>query len=248
MVKQSKSQILAMKLKKDIDNHIYPFGSLFPSERTLSEEYHLSRTTIRDAINDLINQGYLKKSHGKGTFVTKNSRADLQINFKGMSELLKRAGFTPFSSIIASEKRKAGYKLSQIFNISENEEIFRIIRLRGGNQQPISIEDTYVPCRLVPQIENIDFQIFSLYDILASHGIQIDYINHIFSTAKVRNNEAKILNLQDGETVISIDISSYTKSKEIVEYTHVLVVSEFCGFYSDSYFKNGEAFIYAQSN
>ena len=130
MVKQSKSQILAIKLKKDIDNHIYPFGSLFPSERTLSEEYHLSRTTIRDAINDLINQGYLKKSHGKGTFVTKNSRADLQINFKGMSELLKRAGFTPFSSIIASEKRKAGYKLSQIFNISENEEIFRIIRLR----------------------------------------------------------------------------------------------------------------------
>lgn len=248
MPKQTKSSIFALQLKKAIDKYVYPFGSMIPSERELAEQNSLSRATIRQAIEQLIDEGYLKKSQGKGTYVIKNAREDLQINFKGMTELLKDAGFKPFNTIIASEKCKAGYKLSQIFQIDENEDLFRIIRLRGGNEQPISIEDTYVPYRLVPQIDSIDFQIFSLYNILASHSVQIDYINHIISTAKVRNNEARLLNLNDGDSVISIRLTSYTNSREVVEHTKVLVVSDFSGFYTDGYFENGEVKVYAQSH
>lgn len=248
MVKKSKSQSLALEFMNQIDNGFYQFGRLFPSERTLSSNYSTSRTTIREAISTLIAKKYLIQSQGKGTYVIKNNHSDLKINFKGMSELLKKNGIEPYTVIIASEKQKAGFKLSKIFDINEDDDLYRIIRLRGGDKKPISIEDTYIPYELINNIEEIDFNIFSLYDILAYNNIKINNIIHRISTSTVRNNEAKLLNISDGEPVISIELSSYTHEHKVVEHTKVLVISEYCGFYCNSYFKNGEASVYAQDN
>ena len=146
MQKKTKGLEFAESLKHDITEQRYLFGSMIPSERTLAEQNKLSRATIREAIQYLIKEGYLKKSQGKGTYVIKHSNENLRINFKGMTELLRDSGFTPSNSIVATEKCKAGYKLAHIFKVKEEDELYRIIRLRSGNDQPISIEDTYVPC------------------------------------------------------------------------------------------------------
>lgn len=248
MVKNTKSNMVASLLKNEIDNQVYPFGSCIPSERELAEKYNLNRATIRSAILSLVEEGYLTKVQGKGTFITKNSKMAVQIKFKGMSELLKKAGFQPSSKIIATDIRKAGYKISQIFNVNEDEKVFRVMRLRSGNKQPISIEDTYIPFSLIPNINNIDFQVHSLYDIFAAHNIQIEYFNQICTATKVRKNEARLLNLNDGDPVISVALTAYTNKKSAVEYTEVLVINNFSGFYTDSNFQNGEVKLYAQIN
>lgn len=248
MSKKHKSVLFAEELKQQIDQGIYPFGSPIPSERNLSDKYHLSRVTVRESINQLINENYLLKSPSRGTFVNKNPHKELKIHFKGMTELLRNSGFHPYSHIIASEVCEAGYKLSNIFNVTEKTQLFRIMRLRGGNNQPISIEDTYIPLSLIPHIEQVDLQLFSLYDIFAANNVQIDYINHIISSAKIRNNEARMLNLNDGDTVISIKLTSYTQNKIAIEHTKVLAVSEFSGFYTDCYIKEGDVKVYAQSD
>ncbi|MBS4958674.1 GntR family transcriptional regulator [Clostridium tertium] len=248
MVRNTKSNTFAEILKKEIDNKIYPFGSCIPSERELSKKYALNRSTIRTAIASLVEDGYLTKVQGRGNFVTKNNNTKLQINFRGMSDLLKNVGFNPSSKIIAIDIRKAGYKLSKIFNISEDEIIFRIMRLRLGNDEPISIEDTYVPYSLIPNIDKIDFQIYSLYDIFAAHEIQLDHINQVYTSTRVRNIEARLLNLNDGDSVISVSITGYIKENIAVEYTEVLVIDSFSRFYTDSYFESGEVKTYAQIN
>ena len=248
MGKVNKSTNFKNFLKDKIDDGTYQFGTPIPSERILSEDFDLSRSTVREAIKQLIKEEYLIKSQGKGTYVIKNLNASLRINFKGMTELLTDAGFHPSTKIIVSEKKCAGYKLSKIFNVDPSENLFRIIRLRRGNTQAISIEDTYVPCRLIPNIEEIDFQIFSLYDMLAHNGVQIHNINHVISTTKARNNEAKLLNLQDGEGVVSINLSAFSQTLGIVEHTRVLAVSGFSSFYTDCFIENGEVKVYAQGD
>ncbi|TDW25749.1 GntR family transcriptional regulator [Breznakia blatticola] len=248
MRKLNKSEQLAQMLKDDIHDGKYIFGSMIPSERELSDLYQLSRETVRKALELLINENYLKRSPGRGTFVIKNTHEDLSIHFKGMTELLTDAGFTPETIIVASEVCEAGFKHAQIFGIKETDKLFRIMRLRKGNNRSISIEDTYIPFDLIPNIDSIDFQIFSLYDILSSHSIKIDVISHTITTARVRNNEAKLLNLNDGDGVIYIQLTSHADTKNVVEHTKVFVVSDFSGFYTDSLFRENEVTIYAQNN
>ena len=71
-----------------------------PAERQLEEVYSVSRTTIRQAIDLLVRQGYLYREHGKGTFV---SPQKLQ---KGISELtsftedMQRRGIVPGQKIL----------------------------------------------------------------------------------------------------------------------------------------------------
>ena len=77
-------------------------------------------------------------------------------HFKGMSELLKKAGYDPSSKILNTMTRKARYKFSKIFDVSEDTEIFQVLRLRLGNEQPIAIENTYILHDSIPDIENID--------------------------------------------------------------------------------------------
>ena len=57
-------------LKGDIENNLYSFGSALPSERTLAEKYFVSRTTVRNAIEQLVHDGLLYKIQGKGTYVS----------------------------------------------------------------------------------------------------------------------------------------------------------------------------------
>ena len=160
-------------------------------------------------------------------------------HFKGMSELLKKFGYDSSSKILNTRTRKAGYKFSKIFDVSEDTEIFQVLRLRLGNEQPISIENTYILHDSIPDIENIDFQIYSLYDLFRTNNIKIHDISHAFSTTKVHNTDARFLNLENDTSVIYVDITSSLIDNQVVEYTEVLVRPEFSKYYTDGIFKNG---------
>ena len=110
----------------------------FPSERELSEKFSTNRNIIRIAIEKLIDKGLVKRFHGKGTFVMKTDIDDSSIHFKGMTELLQETGYEPSSKVLKTQTRNAGYKFSKIFHMDEDKKIFQIIRLRKGNDVPIS--------------------------------------------------------------------------------------------------------------
>ena len=82
-----------------------------------------------------------------------------------------------------------------------------MLRLRLGNEQPIAIENTYILHDCIPDIENIDFQIYSLYDLFRTNNIKIHDISHAFSTTKVHNTDARFLNLENDTSVIYVDIN-----------------------------------------
>ena len=92
---------------------------------------------------------------------------------------------------------------------------------------------------LVIDIENIDFQIYSLYDLFRTNNIKIQDISHAFSTTKVHNTDARFLNLENDTSVIYVDITSSLIDNQVVEYTEVLVRPEFSKYYTDGIFKNG---------
>lgn len=239
MSNEEKAQFVACEIKKSIKNKTYPYGTSIPSERELATIFNTNRSIIRNAIDYLIDEKMLKRVQGKGTYVIKTDIDDSSIHFKGMSELLMKAGFEPSSKVLKTQIRRAGYRFSKIFNVDEKTDIFQIIRLRLGNETPISIENTYILYDSIANVEDIDFQIYSLYDVFAINHIHIHNIQHAFSTTRVHNTLAKLLEKPDAQTVVSINITSTTTEHQIAEYTEVLVAPEFCKYYTDGIVKNG---------
>lgn len=238
---------VASAIREKIKNGTYRFGFPIPSERDLAETYQVSRTVIRNSLSLLTDEGLVKKIHGKGTYVTKTDIDDSVIHFKGMTELLKKAGYDPSSRILNTQVRKANYKFSKIFNVPPETDIFQILRLRLGSDRPISIENTYILYNSLKDIEKIDFQIFSLYDMFLINNIRIQDIRHVFSTTRVHNTEARFLETEDSTPVISIEITSLLADRSVAEYTEALVLPSFSKYYTDSIIKNGVYHINSQT-
>lgn len=246
MSNEDRAIYISSIIESNIKNKIYPYGAPLPSERELSEQFSTNRNIIRIAIEKLVEKGLLKRFHGKGTFVMKTDIDDSSIHFKGMSELLQEAGYEPSSKVLKTQTRDAGYKFSKIFHINEKEKIFQIIRLRKGNDLPISIENTYIPYHSIKNIEDIDFQVYSLYDMLTINHIKIYDIRHIFSATRIHNSLAKLLDCPEDSPVISIEITSSTKDSKIAEYTEVMVSPEFAKYYTDGIIRDNEFHLTSQ--
>ena len=151
----TKSEIFTQTLKRNIQEGTYPYGTALPAERELAESFGLNRSTVRAAIQTLVEEGLLKKVQGKGTFVMRHARDNAYTHFRGMSELLKNHGYVPSSRILYTGPTPAGYKLSHLLQVGEDTVLYRIMRLRLGNGLPVSIENTFVPYELIPDIDSV---------------------------------------------------------------------------------------------
>lgn len=103
------------------------------SEREICELYDVSRTTVRQALDELEREGYIYKVHGKGTFVApKKVNQDL-VSFYSFTEEMKKIGKKPSSEIIGFEIIQSGEKLARKFNINEDDVIYKVIRIRKAD-------------------------------------------------------------------------------------------------------------------
>ena len=70
--------------------------------------------------------------------------------------------------------RQAGEKYAWMFGIKPEDEIFYIKRLCCGDNEPVSLEEIYIPKNLIPKIDGIDLSIFSIYEVYELYGINLE--------------------------------------------------------------------------
>ena len=86
---------LKEQIKQNILSGQYKNGDLIPSEREFSDSYDLSSTTIRRALNDLVQENLLERKAGKGTFVRRRKvKRDLR-KVLGFTKNMTEMGLTP---------------------------------------------------------------------------------------------------------------------------------------------------------
>ncbi|HEY8421878.1 MAG TPA: GntR family transcriptional regulator [Thermoclostridium sp.] len=205
-----------------IESGEYKEDSKIPSEQDLCEQYNISRPTVRQAINELTNNGHLYKLKGKGTFVSKQKSC---INIKDYT------GFT--DSILDSlepEKKEILFistvsvtdfeKLREIFNLkADNSQFTCITYLNARNGEVYSVNTSYIPQSLFSDIgEDIKNKKPS-YEILrgkypfvpytSKSTLEVDYCDSV---------DAPQLQVQPGQAIIKVYNVLYSKSGQAVEY------------------------------
>ncbi len=162
---------IAEQIAKEIASGIRPVNSKISSERELAEELGISRMTARAAINTLVHRGLVVRRNRARAYV---ARPKFRFDFSspaGLHEQLRQSGVETGAQIIVAEKVTANTldpKISQMLALDAQDKIYRIVRLRTVNNEPIAIESSYFPTNLFPSL--LDFNLTdSIYGILKKH-------------------------------------------------------------------------------
>jgi GntR family transcriptional regulator len=163
---------LYYQLKSFIQNQIttgaWKAGEQIPSEAELCQEFQISRTTIRQAIGELVNQGKLKRTQGRGTFVTQyNIEKPLQY-LTGFSQDMKLRGLKPNSKVLKFETIPPSVQITQILRLKANEPVILVKRLRRADDQLMAIDRSYLPFNRYFDLLHENLEKDSLYDLLAN--------------------------------------------------------------------------------
>ncbi|ULT56554.1 GntR family transcriptional regulator [Neobacillus drentensis] len=169
MLNADHQEPLYRQLKKAIQaailNDTYQQGEKIPTEPELSEQYNVSRITVRKAVEELVKEGYLVKQQGKGTFVSL-PKIDRKIeHVMGFTAACQANGFTSHSEVTKTEVMKGDADLRKALQLEKDEKVLYIQRKRFAGDNPLMLENNYYPYNRYSFLvdETLDG---SLYDLL----------------------------------------------------------------------------------
>uniref|UniRef100_A0A7V3KMN5 GntR family transcriptional regulator n=1 Tax=candidate division WOR-3 bacterium TaxID=2052148 RepID=A0A7V3KMN5_UNCW3 len=154
-------------LKSEIDSGRLKVGDRIPTEKELMLRYGISRSTVRQAVLQLVNEGYLRRKKFKGTFVTTPPATfRFMEGLRGFSAEMRSRGIPYSSTILEKKVILPTEKMQKRLQIGAQDEVFYLKRVRFVNSQPFLIDYHYIPYKFVPGIENKISDNVSLYYLL----------------------------------------------------------------------------------
>lgn len=214
------------KLKQEIirmidDEEVTP-DKLIPSEREMMDRYDISRTTVRKAIDVLVNEGYLYKVHGKGTYVKGKRYAQGLQQFTSCTEMLKSKGFNPMSKVIKSEVIIPSKSILHEMKLEPMDKVFHTERINMVEDLPMNYTVSYIPYKYVPSIENFNFNNNSMYKTLSSvYNIEIVGSNRSVEAVLPNEELAKSLDIKPDMPLLKFNGLVYGErngQKILIEY------------------------------
>ena len=159
---------LQNKLLEKIKDGTYPQNKALPTEHELIQSYGVSRTTVRQAIDNLVKEGYIEKRRGVGTFVAEREKLnswDLG-SLKSFEEAFKESNHKIRTEALSIKAIKLDSKLQQIFGDKEKE-VYELERVRFIDERPAMSIITFVPASIFSNMDRYDFSSVSLYKTMS---------------------------------------------------------------------------------
>ncbi len=207
-------------LKGQIESGTWKPGQKIPSEAELCETFDVSRTVVRQAVNELVHEGALYRRKGKGTFVAEPKIGESLVqHLTGFYEDMVALGLKPSTKVLEQEVVSAPLKIADALGLEEGEPVVMIDRLRFVDDEPILLVITYVPYKLCPELIDEDLSTQSLYAILEKkYGLELVYGRRTLEAVAATKEEANLLEIEEGDPIILLRSISYLKDGQPIEY------------------------------
>lgn len=213
---QLKELILA-----EIKNGNYTSGSLIPTEKEFSDIFQISRTTVRQAITELVQEGWLYRVKSKGTFVSQPKiTQDYIKRIESFNDQMYRSNMIPSTVVLELKTIKAEDIVAKNLKLSENDDVVLLHRIRMANDEPIVTSKTYLPYKECSFILEHDLENEQLYSILKTREeTRIFRIDRIVEAVEARSADVKLLNMKRGKPIQHFISVGYNAFGKPIEYT-----------------------------
>lgn len=215
---------LADILREKIDQGDWQPRSPIPSERQLESLYGISRTTIREAIDSLVRQGYLYREHGRGTFVSPQKLQKAMLELTSFSEDLQRRGIRPGQIIRSIEWIVPAPKILQKLELAPGSQVLCIERIRLGNDIPIGLQTSFLSLKEGQDITREELeQRGSLYAILQEKlRIIPSEADETLEVTVATREEAALLQIAVGAPLLLSERVLFGQDRRPVEFVKIL--------------------------
>ena len=183
-------------LKSALDANEWRPGDRMPTERALAERYGCSLITVRHALGELVREGRIERTRGRGTFVLQ-PRIDRDIaGAMSFSEEMQRRGLDPATRVVTARIEPAGDAIAGSLSIAADAPVVYLERIRLGSGEPLLLEQARLPAERFPGLLAFDFEHRSLYDILSErYGTRIVRAREAVEPVVLKRREAELLDL-----------------------------------------------------
>lgn len=192
-------------------------GVKLPSEREFCEHFGISRLTVRRALNDLTNAGWLFSHPGKGTFVRARKAEQGTYQLMGLSEDMKNKGHSVTSKIIRLGVVTGSRKTTTLMRLEPKAKVFVLERLRYLDGSPLAIERAFLNYRYCPEIAKYDLSA-SLYNVLGGvFGLKIGRAEQSYEALPAGSRQARLLGLKAHAPVLYSERVTFLDNDDVIE-------------------------------
>ena len=212
------------QLRSNIENGKWHVGQKIPAERELASEFGVSRMTLRQAIQTLVDEGVLERRVGSGTFVANQKVQEKMSGVASFTELMQAIGKVPSSKTISYHLTIPSESEAEKLKLSDGERVLRMERVRYGSKVPICFEVATIPASLITDFSK-DEVTSSFYRTLAEKANL--YPGHAVQKVSATNATEKIaeyLDIRRGDALLRMTQISYLQDGRPFEYVHTQYV------------------------
>jgi len=209
-------------LLKYIERNEFKVGDPIPSEAELVAMFDVSRPTVRQAVTELVNLGYLKRVRGRGTYVAKPKiKQEFTKRIISFNDEMMLKGLRPSTKVLEQTRLVADAATSEKLALKPNEEVLFLKRLRSIDGCPIVVVDSFIPLKHFPGLEEEDFIHQSLYGIFREkYATRVRRVVRSIEVMVAGAQEAKLLNIEkDRDPIHYFETIAFDQYDRPIEYT-----------------------------
>lgn len=216
-----------LDLREALDAGEWTEAEQLPTERELAADYGCSLITVRRALDELVREGRLERTRGRGTFVTSPPIVRDIMARAGFADEMRARGLTPYAAVISAREEPAAPAVAAALCVTVGAQVHYLERVRGADGVPLLLEQAYLPIHRFPGLLAHDYASASLYEVLDRvYGCPVVRTWETISAHVPDTREARLLGLHARRPSLRLEGSAFTTGAIPVEFSRTVVSGE----------------------
>ena len=209
-------------------------GDMIPTESELMERYQVSRITVRQVLDMLVNEGLIYRQRGRGSFLTHPPIQQSLTHIISFTEDMRRRGFQPGTQVLSAHLLPAPDDIAGPLGAEPGTELAHIQRLRLADGEPLAVEDSYLIHRFCPGILAQDYATRSLRETLAHvYGLYNVRATQTIQALNADRQLASVLSVKAGAALLFLERVSLSDQNVPIEFLRIYYRGDRYSFMTD---------------
>lgn len=192
-------------LRDQITGGAYRSGDPLPSEEALGKLYGVSRITVRRAMQDLADDGFVQRRQGRGTFVTDPTRVESNTKPASIRASLEQAQTETEATVIEFEERVAPPVIGHALGLADGSSALYILRVRSRDGRPVMLTEAWLPEPHSAAVSAVALRERALYELIEASGVPLGRFVQAVSAEIADPTRAWLLKTDIGAPLLRID-------------------------------------------
>lgn len=210
---------LKQLLLAKIESRELKAGDIIPTEQQIQDIYDVSRTTVRQALSELEDEGRITRHRGRGTFVSKPKLSHSPENYPNLADNMAKQGAVPGWKLLAAQWVLPKKEVSKTLAVDEGQKVFHLERLRLENDKPIGYHSAYVSSDFTSGIDGTAYTEGGSLRYL--HGLSIleDCVaDRTLDALPANERIAELLDIEVGSALLRVKRVVFSPEAKPIEY------------------------------